>query len=253
MSLKKSMSGLATILIFGALAGCGGSGSLPTNTQAPEITITGGVTPTTTTATTAITADGTSHSIGDAEIAPGISVASGESVAVIPEGTEFISGLSGGARVDAAGSIRINGQLVRAKIVNGKLSISLGFPAGRYNLSATGSFRVRGNGGVLTIQTISIDFDSDGHQLSLPMTLNGSIPTNGSDNWQNSLTATFSSAYSDGTAMLDITHTNGELKQTRPVTTSGVTFKDFQDDPQSHIPAAGIDTLHFQHYGTTNP
>lgn len=249
--LRKSMSGLATALILGALAGCGGSGSVPSNTQTPEIAITGGVTTMEAVATTNIPADEDSHSVGDAEIPPGVAVAAGESVAIIPDGTEFISGLTGGVRAPSAGSITVNGHLVRAKVARGKITPALGFPAGRYHLEATGPFSVRANGGVLTIQTISLDFDSNGHTLSLPKTINGSIPTNGSNSWTKSLTVTFPADYSSGSATLDITHVNGELKQTQPVTDSGATFRDFSDDPQSHIPAGGIDTLNFTHFGNT--
>jgi len=104
------------------------------------------------------------------------------------------------------------------------------------------------------MQRVSFTFDSNGHQTSLPNEIHGTIPSNGTNNWTNSITATFLPAYGDGTANLTITHTNGTLARTVDLDAQKkATFTDFRDDPQSHIPAQGVDLVSFTHVGTSLP
>jgi len=257
---RKRFSGLVAVAILsGSIVGCGGGlSSLPGNTPVP-VNVDGGVTTETGTSTTVITADDDPHTIlvaigGTNEtvsIPAGVSVANGENIAIIPDGTEAIVGLQGGSR--APGDITVNGKKCGAKVVNGKIHPAIGFPKGRYTLVAEGPFTIRQGSSVLTMQRVSFTFDSNGHVLSLPIGIHGSIPSNGSNNWQNSITANFIGTYGDGTASLTITHSNGTLARVVDLVSNKATFTDFRDDPQSHIPAQGVDLVSFTHVGTTPP
>jgi len=258
---RKRISGLVAVAILsGSIVGCGGGlNDLPSVTPVPVV-VDGGVVAESGTSTTVVTADDDPHTIliaigGTTEtvsIPAGVSVANGEEIAIIPEGTEPFIGLQGGSR--APGDITINGKKCGAKVVNGKLRPALGFPKGRYTLVAEGPFTIRQGTSVLTIQRISFTFDSNGRVLSLPVKVKGSIPANGTNNWQNTLAATYNATYGTGTASLTITHANGTLQQTVELDANRVgTFHDFQDDPQSKIPKQGVDLVSFTHVGLTTP
>lgn len=252
---RKRFSGLVAVAILsGSIVGCGGGlDNLPSVTPVP-VNVDGGVEAQSGTSTTVITADEDPHTIlvaigGTNEtvsIPAGVSVANGQELAIIPDGTEPFTGLQGGSR--APGDITVNGKKCGAKVVNGKIHPALGFPSGRYTLVAEGPFTIRQGSSVLTMQRVSFTFDSNGRTLSLPVLVHGSIPSNGSNNWQNTLAATYNSTYGTGTASLTITHANGTLQQTVNLDANRVgTFHDFQDDPQSKIPSQGVDLVSFTH------
>lgn len=262
MNFAKSTRSLAaaSILALG-LVGCGGGGHVsvpPTNNPTP-VAVTGGVTPVAVTTTTDIPASDTPGLTtitlpGDATpsvvaLATGDAIPAGTPLAIIPSGTAFIDGLNGGAR--DPGDVRINGRLIRSHVVNGKLTPAVAIPTGHYTLTVEGPFTITSNGSTLTMQSAAFVFDCNGHQLSLPTGIDGHIPANGSDNWTNTLTATFAAPYNTGDASLTITHANGTLNQTRTVVASGDTgscvFHDFQEDQQSHIPSQGVNTVTFTH------
>jgi len=252
---RKRFSGLVAVAILsGSIVGCGGGlNSLPGVTPTPVV-VDGGVTADSGVSTTDIPADSDPHTIlvaigGTNEtvsIPAGVAVANGQEIAIIPDGTEPFVGLQGGTR--APGDITVNGKACGAKVVNGKIHPAIGFPTGRYTLVAEGPFTIRQGSSVLTMQRVSFTFDSNGKVLSLPVKVHGSIPSNGSNNWQNSLAATYNSTYGTGTAHLTITHANGTLDQIVNLDANRVgTFHDFQDDPQSKIPKQGVDLVSFTH------
>lgn len=259
--LTKRISNLAAAAILvGATVGCGGGLSGLPPVQPVPVNVNGGVTSVMGTATQAVVADGDSHTIlvnvngsNVAVVIPaGVSVAIGDQIAIIPDGTTPIIGLAGGAR--NPGDVFVNGKITRAHIVNGKLHPALGFPKGRFTLDGEGPFTVRQGTSVLTIQRVRFVFDSDGTSLSLPVEIAGKIPSNGSNNWQNSLSATYAAPWNNNTATLTITHANGTLNRTVNVGADGVaTFTDFADDPQSHIPKQGVNLVTYTHVGVTPP
>lgn len=250
----------AAALITGATVGCGGGlTSLPGTTPTP-VSVDGGVATSEGVVSSAIVGGSAPQSAlitvngvqTQVSFAAGISVGAGESVAIIPDDTTFITGLQGGAR--SPGDILVNGQPSGAKVINGHIHPALGFPHGRYTLTAEGPFTIRQGSSVLTMQTVSFTFDSNGHVLSLPTSIHGTIPANGSDNWKNSVTAGFNATYGAGSASLTITHSNGTLSRTVALDQSRTaTFTDFRNDPQSQIPQQGVDVVSFTHVGTTTP
>jgi len=246
--------------LSGSIVGCGGGLNNLPGIEPTPVVVDGGVETTSANVTDAVVASEDPNTIlvaiaGTNEtvtIPAGVSVAAGQSIAIIPDGTEAIIGLQGGAR--APGDITINGKKSGAKVVNGKIHPAIGFPAGRYTLVAEGPFTIRQGSSTLTMQRVSFTFDCDGHSLSLPTKIAGSIPSNGSNNWQNSVTATFNTTYGTGPASLTITHANGTLTRTVDLDASRkATFTDFANDPQSQIPKQGVDLVSFSHVGTTAP
>lgn len=261
MKFGRNARGVAAVsmLAFGVW-GCGGGGhvSLPDNGGSNDtVEITGGVVPVSATTTTDIPASDTpgltlltlpgSASPTEVALATGDAIPAGTPLVVIPAGTSFISGLTGGAR--NSGDILINGKLIRSKVVNGQISPAIALPSGRYTMAVEGPYNIKQGSVTLTTQGASFQFDCNGRQLSLPTGLTGKIPANGSDNWKNSVAATFSSDYSTGTASLTIVHANGTMAQTRTASNGAVTFHDFSEDARSHIPVQGVQSINLVHLG----
>ncbi|AIE87420.1 hypothetical protein OP10G_4052 [Fimbriimonas ginsengisoli Gsoil 348] len=182
-----------------------------------------------------------------AAVPPGVSIAAGESVAIIPSDTTLLEGLEGGADRNA-GDITINGHFWKGvRVVKGRIRPAVVLPAGTYNVRLDGPFVVRQGANRLDVQAFVFHFRSDGHHISLPRKLKGQIPANGSNNWTNSITATFYPAFASGTANLHITHLNGTLNKTVALVGNTATFTDIQNDTQSHIPSQGVQVVEFTH------
>lgn len=244
----------AAAMMIVMMAGCGGSGHhlVPTTT----VPVSGGVTPATGTVTTPVAASDTPQTITvniggtptTAILPAGLTVAAGQSVAVITPASIFISNLTvGAAGSRAPGDVTLNNEPTGLHIVDGHLDQALALPAGTFTLSGEGPFSVQNGAAILTMQTVSFVFSSDGVQTSLPTALQGTVPANGSNNATNSVTTSFSSNYQSGTARLTITHTNGTLDQTVNLSSGSATFHDFNADQQSQIPVSGVNTVTFTH------
>jgi hypothetical protein len=253
---SKRIGGLMVAsIVIAAVAGCGGNGgSVPPNPTNNVVQVDGGVVTQEGSVLTGVAATDSPQTIEvdvngtttQATVPAGIAVTAGEPVAVIPANTLLLNGLQGGADRDP-GAIIINGKPSGARVVNGRIRPALALPAGHYDLLAEGPFSVRQGANVLTIQQFLFHFDSNGHVLSLPIGLTGAIPANSSNNWTNSVTATFASAYASGNATLRITHLNGVLQRTVTIVGNTATFTDFANDQQSQIPAQGVETVEFTH------
>jgi len=249
---------LVASIVVAAVAGCGGNtGGIPNSPTNNVVSVDGGVHAQGAVSNTSLSAESDSRVIEvtpagsgtpiQAIVPPGIAVNSGDQLAIVPADVLLLNGLEGGANRDP-GDIKINGRLVpNLHIVQGRLNHALALPAGHYDLEASGPFSVRNGAAQLTIQQFIFHFNCDGRRLSLPVGLEGDIPSNGSNNWTNSVTATFTNPYIGGTATLKITHLNGVLQRTVDVVNGTATFTDFQNDPQSQIPSQGVTTVEFSH------
>jgi len=255
---SKSIGGLmAASIVVAAVAGCGGnSGHIPSNPSNNVVPVEGGVQSLTGTSNTTVAATDSpqiievtlaDHSVVQAVVPAGIAINAGDSVAIVPDNFTLLNGLTGGASRDP-GDIKINGHLSGARIVNGHLHPAVALPAGTYTLDAEGPFAVRNGSAQLTIGEFLFHFSSNGHRLSLPIGLTGAIPSNGSDNWTNSIIASFASPYDTGNATLKITHLNGTLLRTVNLVNGTATFTDFSEDQQSHIPSQGVSVVEFTHF-----
>lgn len=253
-AFRKGFSGFAIAALASAsLVGCGGSsGSLPAPSPVP-VEVEGGLVtkegvtdaeiPASDSARTAlVTVDGVSVVVS---LPAGVAIPAGTPLAIIPADTEFITGLSGGAR--NPGDIKVNGKIMGSKVVNGRIRPAIGVPSGRWTLEAEGPFTIRQGSSTLTMQKVAFTFDSNGRVTSLPTSISGAIPANGSNNWKNQLASTYVAPYNTGTARLTITHSNGTLDQVRDLISGVATFKDFADDQQSKIPAQGVNLVTFSH------
>jgi len=264
-NFKRSLGGLiAASLVFAMVSGCGGAGSA--NNGAPPnqtVPLKGGFTtntatnPTTVTAspnpqTIAVTPPGSTTPI-NVQIPAGISVPAGAPLAIITTGTTFFQNMIGGSRTTpTAGSITINNQATGVTIYNGTLSGNIGIPAGHYTVTCYGPFSVYNNNGgnqVLTLGKMIFTFDCNGAQLSLPNTVSGTLPINGSSLYGDTITATFPSNYTTGSASLALVGTNGNLSQTRPLVGGSVAFSDLSggDVTLDTVPAQGYVSLAFGH------
>lgn len=246
-------------IVAAAVAGCGGNhGGLPSTPTNNTVEVNGGVDTKAANVNTTVAASDTGEIIEvavsgqsapvQAVTPPDTAVTAGEDVVIVPENTVLLNGLTGGATRNP-GDIFINGKKTRAHVVNGRIVPAIAFPAGTYHMRLEGPFSVRNGGSQLTIQEFILNFASNGHQLSLPASLTGSIPANGSNNWTNSVTAGFTNGeYVDGQATLRISHLNGVLQRTVDLVNGTATFTDFSNDPQSQIPAQGVTTVEFTHF-----
>jgi hypothetical protein len=252
---------VATSILLGTVAGCGGSGSangigLPP--LPPTVPLNGGLAAVTVTSPTTVISNGSDQTIlvtlpGQTQpstvVIPGSeSVAAGQSMAIIPANTTLIQNLTGGAtRQGAAGDLTINGLPSTVTVVNGTVSENIGLVAGNYTFLVQGPFTAHGNGNALTIQEFEFIFESNGSVLSIPTTIAGQIPANNSDNWQNSITFTFDPSYGTGTAELDIQHANGTMDKTVTLQNNQATFAKLSNTENGEIPIGGVNLVKFNH------
>lgn len=249
---------MVATIVTGVLTSCGGStsGVPPLSETVP---VSGGVHTLTavsnnavpgdneTSTTIQVTPAGSTQPI-DVVIPPHVVVRVGDHLAIIPDDQEILSGLTTDNR--NPGDIYVNNSKTTSHVINGRIQPPIGLPAGRFVLRAEGPLTVRQGTSALTFQSFVMNFDCDGVQMSLPIDFIGRLPGNGSNNWTNSVTATFASHYQTGTATLKVTHRNGTLSRTTPLSNGVATFIDYSLDGQSIIPSEGVDSITFTHYKT---
>lgn len=251
---QKKVSGLsAAALMVVMMSGCGGSGhlSIP-NTTVP---VSGGVTSVPATVNTPVEASATPQTVTltvngtetPVVIPAGVSVPAGSTVAVIPSNVTFISGLQTGAR--AEGDVTINDAPTGVTLVNGHLSEAIALPEGQgYTLNLEGPFTLGSGSSKLSIQQgFSFVFSVANGATSLPTTLSGEIPSNGSNNISHTVTASFGTGFTTGSATLTITHSNGTLSKTVDLSGGTATFTDLNAAGPSQIPGTGVFRISFSH------
>jgi hypothetical protein len=254
MNVLTNRMGGAAMAAFLMLAGCGGGSNAPT---AETVEISGGAEAQEGIAQEGVIASDESTTIDvtvngatvEAVVPANVDVAVGQELAILPQNTAFIGGLTEVPQNRGPGDIWVRGRRTGVRLVEGRLSRALAFPAGQYDLRAEGPLRVGQGATSLTMANVRFFFSSNGRQLSLPTSITGRIPANGSSNWQNSVTVTFGVPYRTGTASLSIDHRNGTLSKSDPVDANGTaTFADLYQDSASMIPDRGVDRIDFTHY-----
>lgn len=262
------MKGLVRCWVLGAvavgLAGCGGvegrlnggggnsvpiSGGFPEAGGAANGSASSGANPTTVT----VEIGGTST---QGVLPPNTTINPGDAVAVIPKGTPILAGLKVIGGRDP-GDVYIDGKLAGNLLTGaGTLTENLIFVSGTtHTLRLFGPCEISTGTSVLTIFEVRLSFDvkldpgSGKALISLPKTIDGRIPANGSSTFNNGdnagVTATFNSFWNGATAQLRLEKSNGTLAQERTVSGGKVNFRDITSDSSAQIPSNGLDALVF--------
>lgn len=244
---------LAAIAVVG-LAGCGGSsgGNVP---RRDTVALTGGAESQAVTIDNAAPANPAGQTISinngtdTAWLAPTTQpVAAGSTIVIVPENTQFFSGLTRSAS-RAPGNIYVNGVNSGISVdENGQTDGNIAVVNGQsYSVFVEGPFAIIGNGKRLDISE-GFDFNVvvRGNVVSLPFGIDGTIPSNGGTASDMFLSVAYPEPFVDDTLTLMVKKSNGNVEQSRvlsPTVDNGVTagfatFRDFV--PSVTVPAEGV-------------
>lgn len=268
MRMKTHPPFLCSLLSLTTLLGCGGSHA--TNRR-ETVALQGGVKSLTINSPYDVTASDSPQEFyvtlpGDSQptaywIPAGISVTKGDPLVVFPKQTVYFLGMTGGASSKGQagggtvasrqgngepGTVLINGRPSGVMMVDGVLNETLGLPCtcGQplYKEEDFGPFTITDfRGRRLTIGKFVWNYDTNGIHTSLPRTVDGAIPANGSFIKGNRLALTFWPEFSNGLAKLELTMPGRTVTRFARITSSGAVFEDLTKDLQ--IPASGLTSI----------
>ncbi|MGV3617538.1 MAG: hypothetical protein ACO1SV_19605 [Fimbriimonas sp.] len=276
MSASKKIFGLiATALMMGALAGCGGGGG--NNPVLPDnVNVNGGIPtdegqavdgsgqPITITAgaqrTVDLIVDG--QTVRDVVVAPVTqNVPAGTSLAVFPANVPIIENLqlNGLAVTRDPGQLIINGTVIEGVTIddNGRLSDPIAFAptnyvqSGSYQADFDGPWSIVGGNRRLDVGQFTVIFqvDTQGNS-SFPATISGRLPSNGGStlDGESVVGFTISPAFAGGSARLTVEKSNGDLSKLVEVPGTSGSFSDLNAQGGNPvIPANGVDRVIFSY------
>ncbi len=255
----KIFSAAAVAALALVVTGCGGSGS-GTPVTPGTVNANGGIVTLERVAGTSATAAGTDVVITDAGgtelgiLPDGSSFVAGDSFAVVPSGTPFLTDLSLSGR--APGDVFVDGQLSRIKISNrtsgsllqgAQFDRKLILTRGTHSVVCTGPFTMSNGGQVLTIGQFQflVEVMPNG-KSSIPTSILGTLPSNGGSTQGKSLTVLSNSAFGGRMFQLFIDHSNGVLDKTVKSSLGGAsTYNDLQIGANAQIPNSGLNSIFF--------
>ncbi|MEZ0325408.1 MAG: hypothetical protein ACAH95_05845 [Fimbriimonas sp.] len=255
-----------------ALVGCSGDATVGPDPGTPVIPASGGVPQNTGTSNETrgateqpqqvqVTVGGGPQS---ASLPGGISLTTGEQVALFPAGQVILQGLStiGGGNVahqtrQEAGEIWVRDHNSNVSYysgvkvtTSGTLSGPFVLPNGDYEIFMHGPFTISNGGQILNVQTIILDGQVRNGVASVPMTISGQLPVNGGSSYPLRLDIQLPSQFAVGFVDLRVVHANGILHQDKTLNNGHAQFHDLTFSGNSVIPAVGLQTVEFRYSDT---